>query len=393
LLGGFAIALFGLDSVTAQAAPQDPAESLFVGTPEEVIRALDSVRAPQSEQLVHGIARRLIHHDRNVRAACVDALMRLRTDLAAQRLQLHKLVAADPAIERRNMNPAVGWMLSDAAIPVDDEAIERKLKAPDRDTVLEALRALARAGNGANPHLDSTLALAGHPDAHVREGVAHALGAMEDVGATCPALVQLLKDDSPAVRARAARSLGASAVSPELLRALRGALQDPESEVRVAVCEGLGSSGAEDTSVLRDLVTTLRDRSRPVRLAAIRALTALGGNADTARAIAPFVASTEARERNAALDYMLAAHQTAACAVPLLDPLLDDEDGVLRLKALQAAFRCTLPRDEGRLAIALIRGMADADSAVSEPATSMLQSWLMGAPRIAPRPTPHLRLR
>jgi HEAT repeat protein len=88
-----------------------------------------------------------------------------------------------------------------------------------------------------------------------------------------PELLELLEDPDPAVRADAVLDLplnGEGEKAAERLQRLRALLEDPDSQVRLAVLERLGESSSPEA--VDPLFMALSDPSRDVVLAAIEAL-------------------------------------------------------------------------------------------------------------------------
>lgn len=116
--------------------------------------------------------------------------------------------------------------------------------------------------------------------------VAPALGILSTVGATgrSGAALERLSSSSPSVRAAAVRAIG-QAGSPEAFsRGLTEAMGDSSFTVRRAACSAIGDAiagGNLESSQIEEatnlLVEALDDEYRSVRLAAVRAIGALGG--------------------------------------------------------------------------------------------------------------------
>lgn len=125
------------------------------------------------------------------------------------------------------------------------------------------------AGYFGYPHcLDRMLALARAPEELVRRAVVEHLAYFDDARAIRVAIAAL-RDESPGVRAAAARGL--SQGPADALPALRAACEDPDAWVRYFAARALGRHGAPGAlPVLTSLALT--DPRPPVRIAAIDAL-------------------------------------------------------------------------------------------------------------------------
>jgi HEAT repeat protein len=98
-----------------------------------------------------------------------------------------------------------------------------------------------------------------------------------------PALVELLRDPDPALRALAARTFwGMGAKAGAAAPALAEALGDPEVKVRVGAAMALDNMGPPAAPAVAALVGTLRDRDPEVRQWSARALGSIGPAAESA---------------------------------------------------------------------------------------------------------------
>ena len=136
-----------------------------------------------------------------------------------------------------------------AAKPPDPAALVLKLRSPDATASGEAALELIRLGEPATP-----------------------------------ALVDLLRDPDPALRALAARTfwgMGARAGS-EAVGPLAEALADPDVSVRVSAAMALDNMGPAAAAAVPALVKALRDHDPKVRPWAARALGSIGPAAEAA---------------------------------------------------------------------------------------------------------------
>ena len=224
-------------------------------------------------------------------------------------------------------------------------------------------RVLATIGPAAVPSL---LAHLGDPNEHVRSVAASTLGRLRAARAL-PELVQLTGDPSDLVRLSLAEALGefhgppprpegkvrrgvwrrlrrrAKAAPPAdpasvAVPALRAGLADESSAVRARAAASLGQLGAAASGAVAELVALLLDPDETVRG---RAAVALGqvGAADplTVPALAGLLEDPSVAIRAAAAEALGALKGTAAEAVPALVPLLQDRDEGVRKAAADAS--------------------------------------------------------
>lgn len=255
---------------------------------ETVLLALEALpgasiwrqRIPDPEQHVHtlAIAR---HGDAFVRDPAVGSIdlvehfLALPPDLRDGNAGVSHLIllaeAAQPTLARAALERLAEVGDVDAAL--DDVSATRLVTALLRDPpeLADAVQDLIAASRP--ERLRAALAFRGGPDGSGPARVYRALGALD--GSLPEDLVAALwrRDDSAAHRAVAASYAPATA-RKELARRLR---EDPSAEVRAAAVTRLGELGG--ASELDRLLFAMQDDELRVRLAALRAVSALGAEA------------------------------------------------------------------------------------------------------------------
>ena len=140
-------------------------------------------------------------------------------------------------------------------------------------------------------HVDQARPLSGalkHTDACVRRHAAMALGKLTKSPAAAAALLPALSDESPAVRAEAARSLG-RLPAVGAARPLLAALKDPSAAVRATAAAALGKLGQPEA--VEPLIAALTDQDWRVRGEAATSL----GQLKSPRAVTPLAALVRER--------------------------------------------------------------------------------------------------
>jgi HEAT repeat protein len=158
-------------------------------------------------------------------------------------------------------------------------------------------------------------------------------------------LVKRLENDNPLVRLSAAREIAADAAAsgvrgvvvwvrkgvpgPSIVRALVERLRDPSAEVRQTAARALGNLRIREAS--EPLAAALGDEVLTVRLEAVASLGKIGDP----RGLQPLAAVLDDPELRASAIWALGAIGDRG-AVPLLKPLAEHPDGVVRFNARRA---------------------------------------------------------
>jgi len=310
-----------------------------------------------------------------VRAAAVAALVALRPALAPTVPDLLGTVTRRPA-----QAPFLRTILVAGARAAPNLAAAASDLA-DRDPVARAaaIEQLGRCGRHAASYLDDVLALLGDRDPHVRATAAKYVARLDWNDAVCVALTKALRDPLARVRCNAAQGL-LDRDDARAVAALRGQVQDPDVDVRVAVLRSLGRSGAAGDPAGRDIVASLRDRETRVRVAALEAVRAqrLRGP----RVLGDVFQSLASDDREELQAALRAVARLGRAATPALDRCLElsrDDRQEVRREALAAAIAlATEPRD-GEVVLRLVEALADPHQAVRGEAQELLADWVHGS--------------
>lgn len=193
-----------------------------------------------------------------------------------------KAAAAVDALMGVGARPGEGqilalWALGEigpAAAGVVPDLIEL-LGDPDPEVRFYGARALWAIGPpAAAPAAPAAAALLLDEDADVRIAARTVLASLgPDGAAAAPRLIEYMSAPDPELRAVSAWILGHIGAAPGVVPALRGALADPEADVRREAAAALGAIGSGALSALSDLVrASTEDGSVAVRWAASEAL-------------------------------------------------------------------------------------------------------------------------
>lgn len=208
-------------------------------------------------------------------------------------------------------------------------------------------------------------------DFNVRLDAAEKLKARGPAAAPAiPDLAKALYDEEGRVREAAAEALGA--IGKEAWSELVVAARDPDANVRAAGVKGLGMLGAAG---VEELTQSITDKDPFVRQRAAQALACCAGEA------APAVNALALRLADAAEEPWVKADCAVALAsvgpdaepaVPVLLKTLDDPDGWLRSRAIEALGVIRADSDDGALRERFVKALADEDYEVCTEAAESL---------------------
>ena len=189
--------------------------------------------------------------------------------------------------------------------------------------------------------------LLGDRDIALRVEAARALGRL-GLPAALPALITALTDAEKGVRCEVAKALGhfphAAAV-----RALVQALTDSEAHVRRQAVDALSAIGS---AAIDPLITLLwQSDEEAVRQGAVQAL----GDIDEERAIEGLMLALRDERGNVRATAVEKLERRKTAALPFLVRAIEEDDGILRQRALEALTRiCRMPTGQGLITEALI---------------------------------------
>ena len=253
---------------------------------------------------------------------------------------LRQLAAArDPELKRRALQA-----LAEARIPGAREELNKLPNTPDNRIAADAAAALSGDSGAAERLMVDAAAPGPQPTA-----LADALASLGPAGET--GLVLLLKNQSPTARAAAAKALG-TMKSEGARQPLQAAMQDPDPVVRTTATISLAKLGDNDalTAVDRMLASPVPD----VQLAAAEAWEGRQG---------PWVG--------------------------IVQPLLDNPDGMVRLHAARA-LAAVDPDDARRT---LSQALSDPNPVVRDNSAQMLTDIIAANPAVADVAALRMRLR
>jgi HEAT repeat protein len=151
------------------------------------------------------------------------------------------------------------------------EDIVRRLRSANPDVQVGAIVDMMQAGDAAG--LPELVALTASPDVAIRATAARALGELGDADPAGRALLSLVEDLDPLVRAEAIDALGVLRYAPAA-QAVARALHDVQPLVRASAAETAGDLG--DATVIPELERALSDDDEAVRGYAASSLGRLG---------------------------------------------------------------------------------------------------------------------
>jgi HEAT repeat protein len=168
------------------------------------------------------------------------------------------------------------------------------------------------------------------PDRRVQDVAIQGLGLVEHPSAA-QRLIELARDSSEKTRASAMKALGHRPAEPGTVDALVDGLRDPDAWVRYYACQSLGRSRRAE--VAQPVAALLDDGAGQVRIAAIEALSVLGGE-PSSRLLIDAAQSADADVSRAALIGLGIAQLEPA--LPTLMRAARDGDPTKRLIAIAA---------------------------------------------------------
>ncbi|MCA8976295.1 MAG: HEAT repeat domain-containing protein [Planctomycetes bacterium] len=303
-------------------------------------------RGAATGPILEAVALTLGDTEPEVRRTAVETLLALRPDLGDLRAQLLGLVRERKASGQQVRAQAQLAFRLGGLQPVANGAPDLEgLDDADADVRRKTVKAACALGEAAAPFENRLLAMLKDPNGDVRATVAGNIGTVGWTDTIREAVIGAIKDTAAVVRNAAAETLGRHADDdPEVVAALRTAVQDPDLDVRAQVLRSLGHGGKAGAAAAADIVASLRDREAKVRAAALEAVAEQRISSE--RAVADAVRCLDDDDRKvvlAALRTVAPMRQAAIAALPRLMALTGH--------ALQ---------DERRLALTAIWSVADA---------------------------------
>lgn len=358
--------------ISCAALAQSPAPSaLDAPSAEKRIEALASLRAAGTKAKARAADIAALLGDSNVmvRTAAVEALLSVRPDLEAARERLGAVTG--PVQTDIGLTEEWGFE-SDTA---DPRAVAVGLRDPDPEIRARTVIELAQLGHHAEPVLDQLLAMVTDPDEHVRASLAMGLPKIAWNPSVRAAVGELIKDRASRVRAFAARGLGRD--DPDAVTILRGAMQDPDLEVRRRAVESLGKCGKAGQTAEPDLVATLRDRDPAVRRAALDSIGRL--RLHSARALSEIQRHLADPEGEDCAPALVCLQRIGKDAAPAFDRVLElsrVDPTAQNPQALSTLWSIASDLDRGAAALRYVEAMCDAEPAILEHAYGTLMSWI-----------------
>lgn len=279
----------------------------------EAVLALGRARVTEAAPL---LARLLDDEDgQDIDAEIMAVLAQLGE--SGERILLERLRTGREQVRRRAV-AALGRGSSPAGL----EALSRSLKDDSPQVRIAALEALEK--RVGRRYLPKILGLYRDLDAGVRQAAIRVGTRLAEAGgADAPdldALVPLLGDKDPRVRASALLGLDREQLGEALVEHMHQALNDPEPEVAAIACSLLGRYGTEKH--FQSILNIVENKSADPRLrrAALRAVGARGWwNEAIASLMARTLSEAKSPVRLAAMDALLDLHR-AGVGAPLQSP-------------------------------------------------------------------------
>ena len=195
---------------------------------------------------------------------------------------------------------------------------------------------------------------------------------VEPVGLAVKTLQVALADNSPAVRAQAARSLGrignsASIAATDLIRLLK----DDDETVRQEAIEAVGKVGGPSAAIVEALVAILQDANASLKILAARELGTMGEAASSAfAALAPLLQDRDESVRDAAAEAIGRIGYLNEVKADELTEGLASPDSVIRAQTAEALG--TIGETAHEAASALVDALTDQNDTVRAKAVEAL---------------------
>ncbi|MEM9193055.1 MAG: peptidylprolyl isomerase, partial [Myxococcota bacterium] len=221
------------------------------------------------------------------------------------------------------------------------ESLEVAVRHTDPATRIGAVWALTRIQDElARPRLIRSLR---DPNREVRSAASMGLGAL---GATPELLAAVAVEEDDETRAEMLWDLGRTG-QPEVLEALRHALEDPSADVRAGAARGLGAfglvGGRLDEPTAGRLSVRLADESREVRRAAAFAFSRLEPQGDQDGARGALQVATADEDPDVRRLSIRALQRYQAVDVRLIAARTEDPDWVVAVRAFRALGQMEQP--------------------------------------------------
>lgn len=258
----------------------------------ELIRALEDkdekVRASAAEAIglsesklvgaVPALIKSLQDQNKTVRIASIKTLGKIGPEAASSTSALRKILKSPDDEVREKVLGSLGEIGPEAKLAIPD-LIDILLKDRNADIRSATASALGSIDRKDPSVIAALIAAFKDEDANVAGLAALAIG-MSKNDAAVPALMEVLEDSNPNLRARSVEALGLIGVkAKEVVPALTQALKDSDDDVRAKASEALGAFGAEAESAVASLTEALEDRIPVVRANAASSLGAIGPRA------------------------------------------------------------------------------------------------------------------
>jgi HEAT repeat protein len=369
-------ALLILAWLTASAASQEDAAARLLaelkagGAARRSAALAELAKGAATPAVLAAVALTLGDNEPQVRRDAVAALLALRRDLASVREQLMAIVAVRDTYTITGM----AHFGIPPAIRIDASRLVNALHSDQSQARAWAVRESCR--QQATDHVVAILALATDLDADVRAAVAGSVGTLGWTDAIRSAVERAMQDSEPTVRRAAAATLGGHDEAATVA-ALRGAIQDPDDAVRVAVIHSLGRCGKAAAAAASDLTASLRDRHAAVRAAALEALAQL--KVADARAVRETIRCLDDEDRSVVaggLHAVAVQARAASATMPRLRILVHDENDEVRLAALDAIWAVADESQRGEAVLLFVDALLDGARQVRAAALPRLEQFV-----------------
>jgi HEAT repeat protein len=305
---------------------------------------------------IEELLRCLADADADVRVRACEALARLGNTTAVG--SLFRLIGDRDA---RVSQAAAAAIQSLGSLETKRLAFEQARSADTR-TRRAALRIVSYFGYPEG--LDLLVEAMRDDDEKIREAAIYGLPLIDDPKGT-EALLATAAHEAPRTRAAVMRALGQTSAAPQVVAALRGALDDTDAWVRYYACQSLGRLAVDEAC--EAIVALMKDGSGQVRVAAVEALAHLKDGRASA-ALAAAARSDDADMRRAALLGLGIARRPEY--VVLLREAASAQDSATRLVAIGALSEF----DNPDVVPTLAHATSDPDEAVRSAAIGYLST-------------------